>query len=157
MYRQQYGQNIYRKKDIINYLRNMGYKTTKDGGSVIIPKSDLKKLSSLQTLVSRTTGFRNKNVKTSTDALKNADVIVYTPTEGSYQAFMKNSRNEAHFEGNVTAYNYKTVTVTDSRGKQTTEKVLDTDNAKTQTLYIDSDIKSVKNDSRLGYLNGPKG
>ena len=31
------------------------------------------------------------------------------------------------------------------------------DNVKSRTLYFDSDIKSVKNDYRLGSLNAPKG
>ena len=62
MYKQKYGQNVYRRQDIINYLSSMGYKTTSDGQSVIIPKSDLNKLNTLASLSSMTTGFRNKKI-----------------------------------------------------------------------------------------------
>lgn len=156
MYKQKYGQNVYRRQDIINYLSSMGYKTTSDGQSVIIPKSDLNKLNTLASLSSMTAGYRNRKIGVSLGDLQNADVIVYTPSGGSYQAFMKNGRNEAHFEGQIKAVKYKR----DNGALQLDEKgnpIVDLNNIKYNTFYLDSDIKSVKNDSRLGSLKGPKG
>ena len=157
MYKQMYGQNTYRKQDIINYLSSMGYKTTSDGQSVIIPKSDLNKFNSLQSLASNTTGYRNRKMGVSLQDLKDADVIVYTPSGGSYQAFMKNSRNEAHFEGTVKAVKYQrgdnNTYIVDQKGNPQ----VDMNNVTSRTLYFDSDIKSIKNDSRLGTLTAPRG
>lgn len=156
MYKQKYGQNVYRKQDVMNYLISMGYKPTSDGQSVIIPKSDLGKFNSLQSLASSTTGYRSRKIGVSLQDLKDADVIVYTPSGGSYQAFMKNSRNEAHFEGSVKAVKYKRENGQYQLDKNGNPQV-DMDNVKSRTLYFDSDIKSVKNDYRLGSLNAPKG
>lgn len=156
MYKQKYGQNVYRRQDIINYLTSMGYKATSDGQSVIIPKSDLGKINTLASLASNTTGYRSRKIGVSLDDLKNADVIVYTPSGNSYQAFMKNGRNEAHFEGQIKAVNYKRDGGSLQLDKSGNPQV-DMNNVRSKTLYFDSDIKSVKNDPRLGSLYGPKG
>ena len=157
MYKNKYGQNIYRRKDIVDYFANMGYKTTKDGNSIVVPKEDFGKFHSLASLASNTVGFRSRKIDTDLTDLQNADVVVYTPTQGSYQAFMKNGRNEAHFEGSVQAVKYKRNKDGSLELDNNGNPKVDMQNIKQKDLYLDSDIKSVKNDPRLGTLKGPKG
>lgn len=135
----------------------MGYqKVPGTNATFVIPKNKLKKFADLKTLASNTTGYRNKYFSTSRKDLQDADVVTFTPSGGSYQAFMKNDRNEAHFEGTVSTYKYER----DASGKIVVDnegnKKYDQNKIKTKDIYFDSDIKSIRNAAGTGSLNGPK-
>ena len=151
-FRSQYGQNQYRASDIATFL---GFKITDEGTSTMqLPKSQFSRLHSLDDVISHTTGFRGATTSTDNNWLKDADAVTITPTQGSYGAYMKDARFKNNFEMDVKAY--KRVPMKDDNGQNITD---DKGNVQytyklvgTKRQYIDSNITSMQNDPRSGYL-----
>ena len=117
-------------------------------GSIKLEKKDFKRLHSEADVVSHTTGFRNVAKTTNYNVFnkdgKEPDFVEVVFTGKSYGAFMKNARNENHFQAVVrAAYSNGT----DAKGNPIYEyKNVD------GNMYFDSHITSRQSDPKAGSL-----
>ena len=157
-FKSMYGQNTYRRNDIVTFL---GYPLVKKDDYVgstdftmIIPKSDLSRLYDDFDVVSNTTGFRGKKLaNTNLSNLKDADVVTITPTQGSYGALMKDDRYKNYFEMTVVPYKKVVSKVKDAQGNY--KEVSRLVPQKSKTMQLDSHITSLKNAPGTGSLGVP--
>lgn len=148
MFKDAYQDNNYSPAVLTNFVANQGFQMAEDEpNTVIIPKHQFGRLSTLSELQSRTTGFRGKQFHSNLNKiLKGAEVVRVTFTGGNYGAYMKNATNQNHFECII----------------QTGKKVYNPNDksqwkyewtpVKTDGSYFDSHITSQPDDPRAGYL-----
>lgn len=157
MYKNAYGQNQYRPEDVADFISSScGYKKLKsDPTTLIMDPADVNRLHQLRDVTSHTVGFRGKQFGTDNSDIAKADYITIKPTRGSYQAFMKDATNKNYFEFRVKAY--KKENEVDANGNIVHDEKTNQPKTKLTLIaddnrYFDSNITSIKNDPRSGYL-----
>ena len=155
MFADTYMKPQYREVDITNFL---GYEKVKGSAfSMVLPKNQINRIYDLRDVVSHTTGFRGKAYNTNRKGLREADVIIITPTRKSYGSLTKENVTKNYFQIDVKTY--KRVPVTTDNGSPVLDEAgqpkTTLKQSGTYTKFIDSHITSVKNKGNVGSLGRP--
>lgn len=153
MFKKAYQDNNYSAAALTDFIANQGFQKSDDKpNTIIVPKHQLGRLSTLAEITSRTAGFRgsihNSNLR---KKLADAEVVRVTFTGGNYGAYMKNATNQNHFECIIEAGKKETFQKDPADPTTAVSKYTWTP-VETTGSYFDSHITSQPDNPKSGYL-----